>query len=158
MTDAPRHRHDPLVTVLEAPVALRTPGWARVLGAASVPVAIGVVVAGALPRDLVLLGYGLLGLAVLVLVWSARVRVDATADGRLIVRNALTTLTVPREDVGSVEIDDAGPTGRGWAVFVRTHDDLRFRLDVTLTPFRTPLERHAGALRAWRDGRPEPFL
>jgi hypothetical protein len=32
----------------------------------------------------------------------------------------------------SVQIDDAGPSGRGWAIFVRTHEDLCFRLDVTL--------------------------
>ena len=73
------------------------------------------------------------------------------------VGNLFRTLTVPRADVGSVEIDDAGPMGRGFAIYVRTHEDLRFRLDVTQWPFPAPLERRAEALRSWRDGRPQAY-
>jgi hypothetical protein len=149
------------VTSPDVQLALRTPAWARVLAAAFVPGWIGVFFLGVadLDRELPLVGYALPVLAVLFLVWSARVSVVGTADGRLIVRNLFLTLTVPREHVGSVEIDDAGSfTGQGFALFVRTHEDLRFRLDVTQRPFAGQLERNAAALRAWRDAVPQPFL
>jgi hypothetical protein len=100
----------------------------------------------------------LIGYAVPVLARSARVRVVATGDGRLIVGNAFSTLTVPREHIGPVEIDDDGRSGPDWAIFVRRHEDLRFRLDVMHVPLRLSqdgrLQREAEALRSWRDGRP----
>jgi hypothetical protein len=48
-----------------------------------------------------------------------------------------------------VEIDDDGRSGPGWAIFVRGHEDLRFRLDVMHVPLRLSqdggLQRGRGA-------------
>ena len=147
------------VTTLGAALVLRTPAWARAGAALFVPLWIyGFFFAARADRDVALFGYLLPALAAAFLVWSARVQAVATTDGRLVVRNLFDTLTVPREEVGSVEIDDAGPSGRTWAIYVRTHADLRFRLDVTHGLLRAPLERQAAALRSWRDGRTLPLL
>jgi len=145
------------VTTTDAPVVIRVPGWARGLAAAVAVACVGTILLGAPPGELLLLLWVLLVTAGFVLLWSAWVSVVATADGRLVIRNVTGTLTVPRDHVGSIEIDDAGPTSQLFALFVRTHDDLRLRLDATLWPFPTALERTARELRSWRDGRPEPF-
>lgn len=144
------------MTTTDAPVVLRTPGWARLAAVAVLASALVVNTSAVPPEDRLFL-YVLAGALALFLAWSARVGVVATADGRLVVRNLTGTLTVPREHVASVEIDDAGPTGQAFAIFVRTHEDLRFRLDVTVRLFPRPLERQAVALRDWRDGRPQPL-
>ncbi|WP_116452001.1 hypothetical protein [Blastococcus litoris] len=138
-------------------MVIRTAGWARALAAAVVAGCVGTLVLGDPPDELLLFLCALLAAATLVLLWSARVSAVATADGRLVVRNLTGTLTVPRDHVGSIEIDDAGPSSQLFALFVRTHEDLRLRLDATLWPFPTALDRTARELRTWRDGRPEPF-
>ena len=139
------------MTTTGAPVVLRTPGWVR-LAAGVLLLAALVVNTRAVPSPDRLPLYVVAGALALFLAWSARVGVVATADGRLVVRNLTGSLVVPREHVGSVEVDDAGPAGQAFAIFVRTHEDLRFRLDATLRPFPAPLERQAAELRAWRDG------
>ena len=71
-------------------------------------------------------------------------------------RNHWSTRTLVRDEIQGVEIDRAGGTGRGWALWLRLTDGTRLRLDVTEAPFLGPssatLERQAAAVRIWLDG------
>ncbi|MDK3255246.1 hypothetical protein [Blastococcus capsensis] len=85
-----------------------------------------------------------------------------TPDGRLVVRNQLTTRTFSREQIAEVVVDRVGGFGRGWAAWLRLHDGSRHHLDVTRVPFRAFfgawLERDAEAVRAWVAARPGAAL
>ena len=150
------------MTRIDEPLAIRQPRWVRLLG----PVFLVVWASAFLMADD---GWGnvrLLGLVIAVvalvfvsrmLFWSA----VGTDDGRLTVRNAWSTRTFTRGEIEGVEVDRASG-GRGWVVWLRLADGGRHPLDVTqapfLGPFRGTLERQAGAVRSWLDGRPHAYL
>jgi len=92
-----------------------------------------------------------------------RQRVDAYADGRLVVRNRLGGRTFDRGDVGDVA---AGPSGASrlsnWRLELVLIDGSPYPLTVTEHPplpgVRRRVERDAARLREWLTGRPAPFL
>ena len=149
------------MTTTGEPLALRPPGWVRVLG----PVFLVVWVSVFFLRDQD--AFPVLGIAVALLAAAVVGRlffasVIGTADGRLTVRNVWSTRTFVRDDILGVEVDRAGDrSGRGWAVWLVLDDGTRHRLDVTEVPFLGPssatLERQAAAVRGWLDGRSQPF-
>jgi len=140
-------------------LALRPPGWARLLGPVLLAAWLSVFV---LQQDRVLV----LGLVIALLAAAVVGRLFftsavGTADGRLTVRNVWSTRTFTRADIVSAGVERAGRRG-GWAVWLLLDDGTRHRLDVTEVPFLGPssatLERQAAAVRAWLDRRPQPFL
>ena len=146
------------MTTTDVPLAIRPPGWVRVLG----PVLLAVWLSVFLLQDRD--GFPVLGVAVALLAAAVVGRlfftsVIGTADGLLTVRNLWSTRTLPRGDIRSVGVDRAGGrAGRGWAVWLLLDDGTRHRLDVTEAPFLGPssvtLEQQAAAVRGWLDGRP----
>ncbi len=152
------------MTTTDEPLAIRPPGWVRLLG----PVLLAGWLSTFLVQEEARGGFLVLGVVVALLVATVVGRllfssVIGTDDGRLTVRNTWSTRTFAREDVLGVEIDRAGGrAGRGWAVWLVLDDGTRHRLDVTEVPFLGPssttLERQAGAVRGWLDGRPHAYL
>jgi hypothetical protein len=149
------------VTTTDEPLAIRPPGWARVLGPVLLVAWLSVFVfqgQGEFPVLGVVIG--LVAAAVVGRLFLTSV--IGTADGRLTVRNVWSTRTFLRADILSVGVDRAGRSGRGWAVWLLLDDGTRHRLDVTEVPFLGPssatLERQAAAVRAWLDGRPGAHL
>ena len=150
-------RDDQVVGRIEEPLAIRPPGWVRVLG----PVLL-VAWLSVFFRHERATGFLVVGGAVALIVAAVVGRllfagVVGTADGRLTVRNAWSTRSVIREQIDGVEVDRAG---RGWAVWLLLDDGTRLRLDVTEVPFLGPssatLDRQAAEIRAWLDGRDPP--
>jgi hypothetical protein len=145
--------------------ALRSPSWVRTFGAAFAVAWVYPAFFPAAVRDAFLLPGAII--AVLVVAVVARMSASSvvgTGDGRLTVRNVWSTRTFQRVEIHGVGIDRVdGRLGRarGWALFLALEDGTLHRLDVTETPFLGPcrgrLERQADELRAWIDGRPQPF-
>lgn len=150
------------MTGTDEPLVIRPPGWVRLLGPVLLAVWLWVFLVpdGALD-DLPVLGLLVAAFAVVVLGRVFLSGVVGTGDGRLTVRNAWSTRAFARDEIEGVEIDRAGRSGRGWAVWLLLDDGTRHRLDVTEVPFLGPssatLEQQAAAVRAWVDGRPQPF-
>jgi hypothetical protein len=156
VADGRRQRQHPGVTGTDQPLVLRPPGWVRLLGPILLAAWVAVFV---LERDRVpVLGVVLALLAAVVVGRLFFLSVVGTADGRLTVVNTWSTRRFRREQIEDVEIDRAGRTGRGWAVWLVLDDGTRHRLDVTEAPFLGPasatLARQADAVRAWAAGRP----
>ena len=94
---------------------------------------------------------------------TARQRVDAFPDGRLVVRNRFSSRSLTRDDVEDVA---AGTHGGGplpnWRVELVLADGSAHPLTVTERPalpgVRARVERDAARLREWLTGRPAPFL
>jgi hypothetical protein len=146
------------VTTTDEPLAIRPPGWARVLGPVLLAVWLSVFLFRP-PRDEFLVPGMVIALLAVAVVGRMLVSsVIGTVDGRLTVRNHWSTRTFVRAEIEGVEIDRAGGAGRGWALWLRLDDGTRHRLDVTEAPFLGPssatLEQQADAVRAWLDGRP----
>ncbi|SFF64026.1 hypothetical protein SAMN05216574_12061 [Blastococcus tunisiensis] len=138
-------------------LVIRPPRWVRLVGPVVLLAWLSVFVVQERGSGFLVVG-GLIALAVAVVVGRLLVTsVIGTADGRLTVRNTWSTRTFLRPDLLGVEVDRAG---RGWAVWLVLDDGTRHRLDVTEVPFLGPssatLERQAGAVRGWLDGRPPP--
>ena len=147
------------MTTTGEPLALRPPGWVRVLGPLLLVVWLSVLLVQ--ERDeFPVLGVVLALLAAAVVGRLFLTSVVGTAEGQLTVRNVWSTRTYARHEIQGVEVDRAAGPGRGWAVWLRLDDGTRHRLDVTEAPFLGPsqatLERQADSVRAWLDGRPQP--
>ena len=143
------------MTTTDEPLAIRPPGWARVLGPVFLVVWVSVFLVA--PTDEVQVPIAVI--AVLVVAVIGRMLLSSvigTGDGRLTVRNHWSTRTVDRHEIEDVEIDRAGGSGRGWALWLRLIDGTRLKLDVTEVPFLGPfaetLEEQAVAVRTWLDG------
>ena len=148
------------MTTTGEPLALRPPGWVRVLGPALLLAWVSVSVLQ--PEEVPVLAIAVALLVVAVVGRMLFSSVIGTADGRLTVRNLWTTRTFLRQEIAAVGIDRAGgPAFRGWAVWLALDDGTRHRLDVTEAPFlgpsRATLERQAAEVRAWLDGRSPAF-
>jgi hypothetical protein len=93
---------------------------------------------------------------------QARVRVEGSPDGRLLVRNRLRTRVLNRSQVTEVLTSQGAGRGAPHAVELVLHDRSGLRLDVTEGPPLLGATRRVRAqadlLRAWVDGRPAPFL
>ena len=155
LADAGRRSQNFAVTTTDEPLAIRPPGWARVLGPVFLVLWLSVFLVR--PRDEFLVPAVVIALLAAAVVGRMLLSsVIGTADGRLTVRNHWSTRTVDRDDIEGVEIDRADGSGRGWALWLRLTDDTRLRLDVTEAPFLGPfaatLERQAAAVRTWLDG------
>ncbi len=152
------------MTRTEEPLAIRPPGWARLLGPVFLVLWLSVFLVEEGARDGFLSAAVVIALLVAALVGRMLfTSVIGTGDGRLTVRNVWSTRTFDRLDILGVEIDRAGGRGgRGWAVWLVLDDGTRHRLDVTEAPFLGPsaatLERQSHAIRAWLDGRPHAYL
>ena len=152
------------MTMPDEPLALRPPGWARVVGPMFLVLWLSVLVVEQQAGDEFLVpGTVIAFLAVAVVGRMLFSSVIGTGDGRLTVRNTWSTRTFVRDEIEGVEIDRAGGrSGRGWAVWLRLADGTRHRLDVTEAPFLGPshatLERQAEAVLAWLDGRHPALL
>jgi hypothetical protein len=143
------------VTTTDEPLAIRPPGWARVLGPVFLVVWVSVFLVA--PEDEVQLPIAVI--AVLVVAVIGRMLLSSvigSGDGRLTVRNHWSTRRVDRDEIEDVEIDRAGGSGRGWALWLRLTDGTRLKLDVTEVPFLGPfagtLEEQAVAVRTWLAG------
>jgi len=143
------------------PLVIRPPAWARLLG----PVLLIVWVAlflfdGRADGQFRALGLVIAVLAVAVIGRLFLSSAVGTADGRLTVRNVWSARTFTRDEIAGVEVDRV--RGRGWAVWLRLAVGERHRLDVTEAPFLGPseatLQRQAGEVLAWLDGRPHAYL
>ena len=148
------------MTTTGEPLALRPPGWVRVLGPVLLLAWVSVSVLQ--PEEVPVLAIAVALLVVAVVGRMLFSSVIGTADGRLTVRNLWTTRTFLRQEIAAVGIDRAGgPAFRGWAVWLALDDGTRHRLDVTEAPFlgpsRATLERQAAEVRAWLDGRSPAF-
>ncbi len=143
------------MTTTDEPLAIRPPGWARALGPVFLVLWLSVFLAR--PRDEFLVPGVLIALLVAGVVGRMLLSsVIGSGDGRLTVRNHWSTRTFDRDEIEGVDIDRAGGSGRGWALWLRLTDGTRVRLDVTEAPFLGPfaatLERQAVAVRTWLDG------
>jgi hypothetical protein len=149
------------VTTTSEPLAIRPPGWARVLGPVFLVLWLSVFLFRPPPEEYLLPGVVIALVAAAVVGRMLVSSVIGTADGRLTVRNHWSTRTFTRDEIAGVEIDRAGGAGRGWAVWLQLDDGTRHRLDVTEAPFLGPfsatLEQQADAVRAWLDGRPHVY-
>ncbi len=152
------------MTRTDEPLVIRPPGWVRLLGPLFLILWLSVFLVEERARDGFLSAAVVIALLVAALVGRMLfTSVIGTGDGRLTVRNVWSTRTFDRLDILGVEIDRAGGRGgRGWAVWLVLDDGTRHRLDVTEVPFLGPssatLERQAGAVRAWLDGRPAALV
>jgi hypothetical protein len=143
------------VTTTGEPLTIRPPGWARVLGPVFLVLWLSVFLVR--PRDEFLVPAVVIALLAAAVVGRMLLSsVIGTGDGRLTVRNHWSTLTLVRDEIEDVEIDRAGGSGRGWALWLRLTDGTRVRLDVTEAPFLGPfaatLEGQAVAVRTWLGG------
>ena len=143
------------MTTTDEPLAIRPPGWARALGPVFLVLWVSVFLLA--PEDEVQVPIAVI--AVLVVAVIGRMLLSSvigTADGRLTVRNNWATRTLDRDEIEDVEIDRAGGSGRGWALWLRLTDGTRLKLDVTEVPFLGPfagtLEEQSVAVRAWLAG------
>ena len=144
------------VTTTDEPLAIRPPGWARVLGPVFLVLWLSVFLVRP-PRDALLVPTVVLALLVAAVVGRMLVlSVIGSADGRLTVRNHWSTRTFVQDEIEGVEVDRAGGYGRGWALWLRLTDGTRLKLDVTEVPFFGPfagtLEEQAVAVRTWLAG------
>ena len=144
------------MTTTGEPLALRPPGWVRVLGPVLLLAWVSVSVLQ--PEEVPVLAIAVALLVVAVVGRMLFSSVIGTADGRLTVRNLWSTRTFLRQEIAAVGIDRAGGLAfRGWAVWLALDDGTCHRLDVTEAPFlgpsRATLERQAAEVRAWLDGR-----
>ena len=139
------------------PLDIRPPAWARVLGPLFLVVWVAWFLLGE-QAPVRPLGLAVALLAVLVVGRLFFTSVIGTPDGRLTVRNVWSTRTFAREEIDGVGVDRV--PRRGWAVLLVLADGGTHRLDVTEAPFLGPsqavLERQAGEVRAWLEGRPPP--
>jgi hypothetical protein len=153
---------DPAVTTMDGPLALRTPVWVRALGTAFVLGWLYPLVSDPPQAGFLLLAVILAVVLTVFVVRASVCQVVATVDGRLTVRNIWSSRTFRRDEIAAVTVDRADEWFReGWAVVLVLDDGSRYRLDVTAVPFLGPalgrLEGQADAVRAWVDGRPQPF-
>jgi hypothetical protein len=143
------------VTRTGEPLAIRPPGWARALGPVFLVLWLSVFLFPPAGEEILLPGLVVAVLVVAVVGRMLMSSVIGTADGRLAVRNTWSTRTFVRDAIQGVEIDRAGGSGRGWAVWLLLADGTRHRLDVTQAPFLGPfsatLERQVAQLRTWLD-------
>jgi hypothetical protein len=158
MADEGRRPEDAAVTTTDEPLAIRPPGWARVLGPVFLAAWLSVILVEEGFLVPVVVGALLVAAVVGRMLCTS---VIGRADGWLTVRNIVSTRRFARADVLGVGVDRAGRSaGRGWALWLLLDDGSRHRLDVTEVPFLGPssatLERQAAAIRAWLDGRPQP--
>ena len=148
------------MTTTDEPLAIRPPGWARVLGPVLLLSWLSTLLLeeGARGEFLVPVVVGAL-LVAAVVGRMLCTSVIGSSDGWLTVRNTWSTRRFARADVLGAGVDRAGGH-RGWAVWLLLDDGTRHRLDVTEVPFLGPssttLERQAAAIRAWVDGRLQP--
>ena len=144
------------MTTTDEPLAIRPPRWARVLGPVFLVLWLSVFLVRPAHDELLVPGVVIALLVAAVVGRMLLSSVIGSEDGRLTVRNHWSTRTVVRDEIEDVEIDRAGGTGRGWALWLRLADGTRLRLDVTEAPFLGPssatLERQAVAVRIWLDG------
>lgn len=144
------------VTTTDEPLAIRPPRWARVLGPVFLVLWLSVFLARPAHDEFLAPGVVIALLVAAVVGRMLLSSVLGSGDGRLTVRNHWSTRTLVRDEIEGVEIDRAGGSGRGWALWLRLDDGTRLRLDVTEAPFLGPssatLERQAAEVRTWLDG------
>jgi hypothetical protein len=150
------------VTTTDEPLAIRPPRWARVVGPVFLVLWLSVFFVRP-PRDELQVPTAVLALLVAAVAGRMLLAsVLGSGDGRLTVRNHWSTRTLVRDEIEGVEIERAGGSGRGWALWLRLADGTRLRLDVTEAPFLGPasatLERQAVAVRTWLDGGYRPLV
>ncbi|TFV87952.1 hypothetical protein [Blastococcus sp. CT_GayMR16] len=144
------------MTRTDEPLDIRPPGWARVLGPVFLVGWLSVLLVSP-PADEVLAPGLVIALLVAAVVGRMlMMSVIGTHGGLLTVRNHWSTRTFARDEIEDVEIDRAGGSGRGWAVWLRLTDGERHRLDVTEAPFlgsfSATMEGQSVAIRMWLDG------
>lgn len=151
-----------MVTAAEPELHIRPPLWARVWILVFVPVWTWIWVQQSGGPGAGGWVFGALGVALGVRMFV--MGAVGTADGRLTVRNQLTTRTFHRDELADAVVDRAdGRLGMGWTVWLVLRDGSRQRVQLTEVPFRPgfdgALTREAARLRAWihAPGQPQPF-
>jgi hypothetical protein len=149
------------VTTTAAPLILRPPLVARVFAVGWGLAVVLIMVTNFRPED----GGSWAGTLVICsaaafFAWRLfRQGVFGAPDGRLVVRALWRTTTVQREDIAEVAATRVRRSG--WVVQLRLRTGSFVRLDVTQVPLRGPfrrrLDRHEAAVRAWVNGRPQPY-
>jgi hypothetical protein len=143
------------MTTAGSEVRIRPPMWARVTYGVFLVVWVALFVGFVRPAGLAALTTVALVVAVASTARLMVMGVRGTADGRLVVRNQLSTRTFRRADLADAVVDRAswfGLPGSGWTVWLVLRDGSRHRVQFTERAFRAAfgarLDEQADRIRA----------